>query len=115
MIQIEKLQQKMNSACCHLIMIFLPAFLQNNFSHDMANQDAILCHQTETKPMSHEFHVWSHLSCNFGFEPATTLSLILKISTAGVFDKNDNDAIFTKKLQWLKHISHSTPKNHLHR
>ena len=81
MIQIEKLQQKMNSACCHLIMIFLPAFLQNNFSHDMANQDAILCHQTETKPMSHEFHVWSHLSCNFGFEPATaTLSLILKIS-----------------------------------
>ena len=51
----------------------------------MANQDAILCHQTETKPMSHEFHVWSHLSCNFGFEPATaTLLLILKISKPGV-------------------------------
>ena len=29
----------------------------SNFSHDMANQDAILYHQTETKSMSHEFHV----------------------------------------------------------
>ena len=64
----------------------------------MANQDAILCHQTETKPMSHEFHVWSHLSCNFGFEPATaTLLLILKISKSRVFDKNDKNFMRYKK------------------
>ena len=31
MFQIEKLQQKMNQACCHLIMIFLPAFYKTIF------------------------------------------------------------------------------------
>ena len=35
----------------------LAALFFSNFSHDMANQDAILYHQTETKSMSHEFHV----------------------------------------------------------
>ena len=34
-----------------------PTAFFSNFSHDMANQDAILYHQTETKSMSHEFHV----------------------------------------------------------
>ena len=95
MIQIEKLcTTKNESSLLPSNNDFSARFLQNNFSHDMANQDAILCHQTETKPMSHEFHVWSHLSCNFGFEPAiATLLLILKISKSRVFDKNDKNFI----------------------
>ena len=71
----------------------------------MANQDAILCHQTETKPMSHEFHVWCHLSCNFGFELATAaLSLILKISETmtGCLTKMIKISCITKKVAMVE-------------